>query len=268
MKCLDTSFNHRGLLTEDAIFNGQVRIVQPRDGYRFSLDALLLAAFTAVAPEIRVADLGAGAGAASLALAWRMKSGTVLAVEVQPRLAECARLNAASFAGPARIEVFEMNWSDLRPEHLGGSVEAVVCNPPYRKMGTGRLNPVEEEAAARHEIYGGAESAARAAARILIFRGRLNLVYPAARMAGLFKILAETGFEPKRLRMVHSRPEQRAELVLVEARLGGREELLVEPPLYIYGAAGEYTGEVEAILNGESFAGLAEPPGVGEDRGR
>lgn len=32
------------------------------------------------------------------------------------------------------------------------SFDAVTCNPPYRKINSGRVNPAEEKAIARHEI--------------------------------------------------------------------------------------------------------------------
>jgi len=241
-------------LTKDAIFEGRITLAQPRTGYRFGLDSLLLADFAQVGPGRTVVDLGAGVGVIALALALRMGRGRVVAVEVQPRLAECARINASENACGSLVQVLVMDWADLTPDHCPGPVDLVVSNPPYRALGTGRVNPDQEEAGARHEIHGNAASAAQTAAGILKPRGRLAVIYPAARLIGLVNDLKTAGFEPKRLRLVHSRPGEKARLALVEAGLGGGEELEILPPMFVYQKEREYSEEVRAILAGEAFA--------------
>jgi tRNA1Val (adenine37-N6)-methyltransferase len=148
------------------------------------------------------------------------------------------------------VSVLEMDWEALGPEHCG-PVQAVVCNPPYRELGSGRTNPDREQAEARHEFRGSAASAARAAARIIAPGGSLCLIYPAPRLADLFASLRQAAFEPRRLRCVHSRRDEPARLVLVEARAGGGPELETAAPLFIYKDVQEYTAEVKAILSGD-----------------
>jgi tRNA1Val (adenine37-N6)-methyltransferase len=122
------------------------------------------------------------------------------------------------------------------------------------------LNPGKEEAVARHEIKGGLASAAGTAKRFLIKGGGLYVIYPAARLAGSFAQLKDASLEPKRLRMIHSRPGEDARLALVEARLGGGEELTVEPPLFVYRDENNYSIEVSEILSGKRFDGTKGPP--------
>ncbi len=239
-------------VTLDAVYRGRLALAQPRDGYRFAVDALLLADFARPAPGQTVIDLGTGVGVVALALAWRLGRGRVLAVEVQPRLAACARFNSAVNPCGSLVRVLKTDWRSLTREECGGPADCIVCNPPYRKKGTGRLNPGQEEAEARHEVAGSADDAARTAARLLKPGGLLSLVYPAARLAGLIAVLKAAGLEPKRFRTVHSRRDQPARLVLLEARLGGGEELRIEPPLFLYrpGKTRDYTEEADAILAG------------------
>jgi len=248
-------------LTRDAIFDGRITLVQPRTGYRFGLDSLLLADFAQVGSDQTVVDLGTGVGVIALALARRMGRGRVLAVEVQPRLAECARINAAENACGSLVQVLAMDWVDLTPNHCPGPVDLVVSNPPYRALGTGRVNPDQEEAGARHEIHGSAATVAQTAAGILKAGGRLAVIYPAARLIGLVNDLKAAGFEPKRLRLVHSRPGEKARLAMVEAGLGGGEELEVLPPMFVNQKEREYSAEVRAILAGETFGGTKKRPG-------
>jgi len=236
--------------TRDTIYRGRLTVVQPRAGYRFALDALLLADFARVRPGQRVVDLGAGVGVVALALAYRMEHGRILAVEIQPRLAACARENARINGLDSVVEVLETDWGNLDLAAIGGPVQHVAVNPPYRKVGTGRLNPDPEEALARHELRGSLTSAARIAARLLEAGGLLSVIFPATRLAILLGAIEAAGMAPKRLRLVHSRPEESARLALVEARLGGGEELEVLPPLWVYREGNRYSAEVETLLSG------------------
>jgi tRNA1Val (adenine37-N6)-methyltransferase len=219
------------------------------------VDALLLADFARVNPGERVVDLGAGAGVVALALSHRMKQGRVLGVEIQPRLAQCARLNFQACPTRVTLDLLEMDWDEitlgtpgLSPD--GRPVDLVTCNPPYRRLGTGRINPDHEEAVARHEIKGSALSAIRCAERLLGCGGRLALVYPAVRLVELLTNLRSLNLEPKHLRMIHSLPGDTATLALVEAVKGAGEGLTVRPPLFLYQEENVYSREALAILAG------------------
>jgi tRNA1Val (adenine37-N6)-methyltransferase len=149
-----------------------------------------------------------------------------------------------------------MDWNSLTPA-MTGPVGQVVANPPYRRLGTGRMNPDGEEAAARHEVLGSLASAARTAARLIGKGGRFTVVYPSSRLGDLMAELNALKFQPKRLRMVHGRHGLPARLVLVEARAGGRSELRVDPPLFVFEKGRTYTSEVQDILSGWAWG--AEP---------
>jgi tRNA1Val (adenine37-N6)-methyltransferase len=239
-------------MTQDIILGDRLVLVQPRGGYRFSVDSLLLADFAAVKPGRRVVDLGAGVGVVSLALALKMGQGRVIAVEMQTRLADMARTNVRNNKVGADVEVMEIDWTELTASDVGGPVDHVVSNPPYRRLGSGRINPEDEKAMARHEISGNMDTCSAAAGRILGKGGIFSIIYPAVRLAGLFASLRSAGFEPKRLRNIHSREGEEARLVLVEARPGGGEGMVIEPPLYMYkGNEGrDYTPETAAIIQG------------------
>jgi tRNA1Val (adenine37-N6)-methyltransferase len=236
--------------TRDAIYRGRLTVMQPSSGYRFALDALLLADFARVRSGQRIVDLGAGVGVVALALAVRMERGRVMAVEIQPRLAACARENVRENRLESVVEVWEMDWKNLDQARIGGPVQHVVANPPYRRVGTGRLSPDPEEAVARHEIKGSLVSAAATAARLLEAGGLFTAIYPATRLVSLLTVLEARGLAPKRLRLVHSRSNETARLALVEARLGGGEELEILSPLWVYQEDNRYSEEVEALLSG------------------
>ena len=65
-------------------------------------------------------------------------------------------------------------------------------------------------------------------------------------------MLKESGLEPKRMRFVHTKADRNAEMVMVEARLGGGSGIKVVPPLVIYGEDNKYTEEVGKIIANNS----------------
>ncbi len=227
---------------------GRLWILQKKQGYRFSLDAVLLAGLVQLTGEETVVELGAGCGIVVLLLACRYTDLKLTAVELQPSLADLARRNIRLNALTDRITVLEADMTALPQLFPPGAFAVVLSNPPYRPLASGRLNPHPERATARHEVKGSLATVAQVAAYLLPTGGRLALIYPAWRLSHLITTLKEHRLEPKKLVCIHSRREEGAKLVFVEARRGGREDLKILPPLVIYQAAGRYTPEVARML--------------------
>lgn len=236
--------------TTDTLFNGKLLVRQPKDGYRFSIDAVLLGHLASLRPQDRLIDIGAGCGIVSLILAFRFPGICIHAVEIQPVLADLARQNVRQNGLEARIEVAQEDLLRIRQQDTGGPFDLMVCNPPYRKARSGRINPDPQKAMARHELAVSLPDVMAAAARLLKRAGRLALIYPSERMADLMAEMRAANIEPKVLRMIHSRADAGAKLVFVEGSLGGNPGLRVGPPLVIYGKDGKYSPEVERMLQG------------------
>ncbi|MDA8164820.1 MAG: tRNA1(Val) (adenine(37)-N6)-methyltransferase, partial [Desulfobacteraceae bacterium] len=224
--------------TRDSLFAGGLWVLQPRQGYRFSMDAVLLAHFIAPKQGERLLDLGTGCGILPLILSYRHPGLGGVAVEIQPRLAALARENFAVNGLDAAWQVIEGDVGDLAAILPTGGFDWAISNPPYRPAGTGRRNPLPEAAAARHELTADLPAVIGAMRRALKTGGRAALVYPATRLAPLIAALKSQGLEPKRLQVVYSHPGDTGRLVLVEARKGGGEEMTVLPPFSIYQSPG------------------------------
>ena len=108
-------------------------------GYRFSIDAVLLAYFADPRPGDKVLDLGTGCGIIPLILAYRQPNIAIYGVEVQTKLAELAVSNVRENQLEGRITVFCTDMKLLRPAMTAGPVDLVVCNPPFRRRGSGLL---------------------------------------------------------------------------------------------------------------------------------
>jgi tRNA1Val (adenine37-N6)-methyltransferase len=236
--------------TLDVLFNGQLRILQSRKGYRFSLDAVLLATFASPRGAEKVVDLGAGSGVVSLILAKLHPNLAVTGLEIQEPMVTCAQKSARLNQLESRVTILQCDVRRIAKILPPGRADLIVCNPPYRKPASGRVSPDPEKRIARHEIAGGLDDFTRAGAYLLRVNGRMAVVYPAIRVVDLLGSMRLAGIEPKRLCMVHSFAGAEASLVLVEGVKGGRSGVKVLAPLVIYEKGKQYSAEVASILAG------------------
>jgi tRNA1Val (adenine37-N6)-methyltransferase len=214
----------------DTFLDGELRIIQSRHGYRFSIDALLLAEFVSITPEDVVVDLGAGCGIISLLLAKKGQAGYIIGLELQEELASQAKRNAILNGLEERIAILQ---GDLRAPPLAPRcADVVVCNPPYRKGRSGRINPDPGKAIARHEIAMTLVDILAASKQLLRSGGRLALIYPANRLTEVFSRMRSQDLEPKRLQIVFPDSASHAKLAMIEGRQGGKSDLTILPPIF------------------------------------
>jgi tRNA1Val (adenine37-N6)-methyltransferase len=220
----------------DEFMGGRLRLIQSKRGYRFSIDAILLSEFVTIKEGDTVVDLGIGCGIIPLVLLLTKPVGYALGLEIQRELALQTSRNSIlnGFSGKMGVIIGDIRNPPLAPS----SAEVVVCNPPYRKRASGRINPDQQRAIARHEILASLDDILKGARHILRDRGRIAMIYPAERLADLMAKMRAHGLEPKRARIVYPGMESDAKLVLIEASLGGREGMRILPPLM---EQGEYT---------------------------
>ena len=224
-------------------------LAQPRGGSRVSLDPLLLAAFARPKRNARAADLGTGCGVAALALLLTHstpKSAT--GFDIDPAMVDAASRNAGRLGLEGMFEARELDLKSIREAVRPESFDCALANPPYREPGTGLPCQGQERNRARFATSAGLSDFLAAASWLLANRGCLNVVFPAARLAGLLRGCLEARLAPKRLRLVHSRLDEPARLVLLECVKNAGEELAVEPPLALYEGRGEETRMTQAAL--------------------
>lgn len=236
-------------ISNDTLFNGKVRCAQHEDGYRFSVDAVLLGHFVAPSKKASVLDLGSGCGVVSLIVGHRHPTVTITCLELQTDLLALIQRNIITNNFEARLFAQQGDVAKVGKVVDPESFDLVVCNPPYGEVDTGRLSKGGEQAIARHEVRGKVVDFVRAAAFAVKNRGKAAFVFPASRLAYLITTLKDVRLEPKRLQIVHSYPGSPGKLVLLEAVKNGGEELQILPPFFIYGApGGDYTPEMAALF--------------------
>lgn len=216
--------------TIDSFLNGKLQIIQSRQGYRFSVDALLLAEFVSIKREDVVVDLGAGCGIISLFLAVKSEVGFIVGIELQAELASQAKRNIVFNKLEKKIAIIQ---GDLRHLPIGpGFAHIVVCNPPYRRQKSGRINPDFSKAIARHELSAKLDDILVAGKALLKPGGRLALIYPANRLTEIFAKMRTQEVEPKRLQIVFPNSYSHAKLAMIEGRLQGKSGLKILPPIF------------------------------------
>jgi tRNA1Val (adenine37-N6)-methyltransferase len=230
-------------LTEDALFDGAVELLQPARGYRVSIDSLLLAAFVARRRVRRLVDLGAGVGAVALAIDHLAGVSRAVLIEREPELAELARRNVARAGIEADVLVADLAAG--LPRGLAGSADVVVSNPPF--FDAERARASRDPAAARAR-FGPLAPFLRAAGKALASsRARAAFCYPARSLEQLLAGADAAGLVAKRLRFVHPRIDEPARLALVELRRARPGGLVVEAPLVEWDARGERSAELSAL---------------------
>lgn len=234
--------------TIDTLKGGEIRIFQPKKGYRFSIDAVLLAHFVRPERANAILELGAGSGVVSFLLAHNYPRLKITAIEYQSELAHLAELGVEANALSDRMKVIAGDIRKIKAIIPRASFPLVCSNPPFREMGGGRISSDKSRRLARHEITLNLKELLSIINYSLKPLGRAFLVYPVRRMAELLALLPEYDLTAKRLRLVYPFTEKPANLFLLEVRRGGKIELLVEPPLYIWKREGEYSREVSAML--------------------
>ncbi len=238
-----------------------INLLQPKKGYRFSVDALLLENFISAKKLHKGIELGTGSGIISILLAKRYKNAKIFAVEIQKSIAHCAEQNVKINKLEGRVEVLKEDIRNLRKVFSANKFDFVFSNPPFRKTKTGLLSIDKERAIARHEIRITLSALINTAAYLLKHTGRFYLIYHPFRLIELIDLLKKARLEPKRMRFVHSRrvgpclpagrsptkSGEEAKMVLVEAVKGSGPWLKIEPPFYIYKKGSEYTAEMKKV---------------------
>lgn len=227
--------------TIDAFHRGLFHIVQPKGrGHRAGMDAMLLAALVADDRPIRVADLGAGAGAAGLAVASRLPKAEVVLFERSAEMANYARRSAAlpdnaHMAGRVSVVEADVTLTAKARNDAGlidESFDHVIMNPPFNDAGD-RRTPDALKAEAHAMIDGLFESWIRTAGAIMMPGGQLSLI---ARPQSIAEIIDGCGrrFGGIEITAIHPREGENAVRILVTAIKGSRARLSLRAPLIMH----------------------------------
>ncbi len=251
-------------VSDDAFLGGALKILQPKDGYRAGVDAVLLAAAVPVAAGRgqRVLDAGAGVGVVGLAVARRVADACVTLVEREPRLAELARSNIERNGLTSRVRVVLADVSrrleDLPElEAEAGSFDHVLANPPYNAQGAGTLSADALKAAANAMPGGNLARWARFMAAMATPGGTATIIHRADALGEILTAFAGR-FGGAVVFPLYPRQGRSAIRVLVQGVKGSSAPLELRPGLVLHAAGNKFAPEAEAILRHGAVLTLKE----------
>ncbi len=218
--------------TTDPNLNKNLIVHQPESGYRFSADSLLLADHVQPEEGETILDIGCGCGIIALILASKFNCTRIIGVEIQEELARFAKENARVNGFETSLSIVKQDIRTVYPSDLGGQVDRIITNPPYKKKSSGRLNPNLQKAVARHEIQLTLKELADSVKRLLAPSGVFHIIYPAERTVDLLSAMKGCGIEPAFLRFIHTKEKDNAKRIIMTANKTLSKPVTILPPLY------------------------------------
>ncbi len=232
----------------DAFYHGRILVLQKKKGYRFAVDAPLLADFIQTEDSDICLELGTGSGIISLLLSVK-PFAHITAVELQDTLADLARRNVRFNHLEARIQVVHQ---DFRTFHPRRKFDVVFSNPPYIKAREGRLSESSEKSIAKHELKCDILGIMQKTAEILKRKGRAYFIYAAKRKTEFIASAERYGMKIKSIRLVVPRRGAPPNFMLAELDFVSLSER-IQPPLVLYDRKEEYTPEAQKIFAGRPY---------------
>ncbi len=233
----------------DKIGFGDLELIQNPKDFCYGVDAVILADFAVRGlkrmPET-LFDLGTGTGVIPLILSYKLKTKNIVGVEVQEDSFKRAQRNACLNGLEDRLFFINADVKDVVSwgNAHKGSVDAVVCNPPYFISGGGIKNDLLPKTIARHETTAGINEFFEAAGYLLKPKGDLFMVHRPSRLADLCYYSRVNNLEPKTMRFVSPNRESAPNILLIHFVKGGGNELKLMEPLAVYDDKGNYTKEL------------------------
>ncbi len=236
---------------EDLQFKN-LKIIQNKEWFCFGIDSILLSDF---AKEIRenakVVDLGTGTGIIPILLSKKTKLKEIIGVEIQKEVYDIAKKNIKLNNLENIFKILNIDVLNLTNLIEKSTIDAIVTNPPYKKIGTGLKNENEKKLISRHETTATLEDFIRISNDLLKDKGEFYMVHRPDRLVDILSIMRKYKIEPKRLKIVYSNKNSEPNLILVKGIKNARPFLKVEKNLYIYDDNGNYTDEIFKIYNTE-----------------
>ena len=227
-----------------------LKIIQKNDGFCYGIDSVLLSDFAKnIKNNSVVLDLGTGTGILGFLLIAKTNIKKIFGIEIQKEIADMANRSIVMNNVEDKFEIINCNIKDLENNLKIDSFDAIITNPPYKKMNSGKTNVNEIKLISRHEVKAELSDFIKVSFKMLKDKGTLYMVHRAERFVDIMAEMRKNKMEPKRIRFVYSNETSDSKLVMIEAVKNGKSSVKIENPLYVYNEDGSYTDEILTIYN-------------------
>ena len=234
---------------DDLQYKG-LKLIQNKKGFCFGIDSVLLSDYAkCIKKNSKVIDIGTGTGIVSILLSAKTEVSKIYGIEIQKDVAEMASRSVKLNKLENKIEILNADIKDIFKYLQPNSFEAIVTNPPYKKVDTGVKSFDESQLISRHEYKCTLEDIVSQSSKLLKDLGEFYMVHRAERLVDIMCCLRKYRLEPKNIRFVHSKADDKPTLILVRAVKNAKQFFKIDTPLVIYKENGEYTEEILKIYN-------------------
>lgn len=229
----------------DLVYFKDIKIVQDKDYFNFSLDSILLPNFVEITRKTKkILDMCTGNAPIPLILSTKTDA-KIYGVELQKEVYDLAKKTIKINNLDNQIELINDNIKNLKKIFDTETFDIITCNPPYfKKKDDSIINENKVKSIARHEIEMELEDVMIISKALLKNEGSLVLVHRTDRLIEIIELMQKHNIEPKRMRLIYPKVNMESNLVLIDGRKNGKEGLKILPPLYIHNDDNSYTSEV------------------------
>lgn len=229
----------------DLVYFKNIKIVQDKDYFNFSLDSVLLPNFVDITKKTKmILDMCTGNAPIPLILSTKTDA-KIYAVELQKEVYNLAKETIKINKLDNQIVLINNNIKNLKKIFNTETFDIITCNPPYfKKKEDSIINENIVKSIARHEIEMKLEDVMLISKSLLKNEGSLVLVHRTDRLIEIIELMRKHNIEPKRMRLIYPKINTESNLVLIDGRKNGKKGLKILPPLYIHNDDNSYTKEV------------------------
>lgn len=228
-----------------------LKIIQNKEYFCFGTDSVLLANFVKSEKSSNIiVDLCSGSGVIPVILSAKKKCDKIFGVELQSEMFDLFernisynKLNGKIYGvkedikevGEIKKKILEVTSSE--------KIDIIVCNPPYKTLGTGFKTKHDVKTIAKCEVMCNLEDVLKTSSKILSKGGRLYIVHKPERLSDLIAIGRKYNLEAKEIKFVYPKLNMKPSIVLISYIKDGGNETKVLEPLIEYNDDGSYTKE-------------------------
>ena len=232
----------------DQLFSTDVKIIQNREVFSYSIDSVLLSRFPEIPSRGLIVDICSGNGAVGLFASTRTKA-PIIEVEIQERLADMAERSIHLNHLEDQVQMIHDDLKNLLNHVPRTGVDLILCNPPYFKVSETSKKNVSEY----YLLATNLEEICDIARHALKSNGRLAMVHRPDRFLDIIDTMRQYNLAPKRIQFVYPKMGKDANMLLIEAiKDGSTDGLKILPPLFVHKENGEYTDDIFEIYYGKN----------------
>ena len=232
-------------IINDLVYFDNLKIVQNKNYFNFSLDSILLPNFAPITENTKnILDLCTGNAPVPLVLTTKTNA-KIIGVELQKEVFELAKESVEINNLSTQIELINDNINNIVTKYETDTFDLITCNPPYFKHSEQSItNDNEIKSIARHEIHMELEDVFKISKKLLKNGGSICMVHRTDRLMEIIEKMKKNNIEPKRIQFIYPKINSESNLVLVDGRKNGKVGLKVLAPLYVHNEDGSNTDEV------------------------